>query len=207
VTKAFLTSLILHALLFVGLLGVSWQKSMAPRGSSGPMQVMILPDTFDIVKDPQPLRPLKKKKKRVRPKNTLKTSGQETTKPEGSPLDHSVAESDGSDSTSGGQADAGVERLRLSYGQALNLYISQNKYYPRKARRLKQSGVVSVRFRVTPRGEFEHVHLEKACDHSTLNQAALELIKKLGKFRPLPKDLADGQEFIVPINYKISRGI
>jgi protein TonB len=94
----------------------------------------------------------------------------------------------------------------VNYGQALSSYITQNTFYPRRARKMKQTGVVKVKVHISADGEFHHVHLEEGCNHHILNKAAVDLIKKLGRFKPLPEPFNEGLDFVIPIQYKISRG-
>ena len=100
-----------------------------------------------------------------------------------------------------------LKKLRLTYAQALYVFISNHQVYPQKARKLHQVGTVSVGFHVTSSGEFQKIHLKKGCDCGHLDQAALELIKGLKRFKPLPKALGKGQDFVVPIQYTMTKGI
>ena len=181
---------------------MQWNTESGSLRSDGPMQVMILPDQIEIMDKPQVLKKVgdlskKKNKTPVKKKQNISSSIDGTLK-----NDEQMKDQQGSDQPLGD----GEKVLKASYAQALFLYFSQNKSYPRKARKLNQTGTVSVKVHITADGVFQHIHLEKGCDHSTLNKAAVNLIQKLGKFKPLPKKLGSGEDFTVPIEYTMSRG-
>jgi len=89
----------------------------------------------------------------------------------------------------------------LTYAQELKLFLEKNKHYPRQAIRLKQSGVVIVRVRITTRGGFKNVEVTGPSSFPILNQAAINLLNKLGKFKPLPKKLKGDTQFTIPVSY------
>ncbi len=201
--KYFLISAVLHSLLLLVLTGGFWFGASSPDRSGGPMQVLILPEQIEIVEKPQPLRQPKLRKSKKLSKKYKIQPALPLREDKGERSSKSVATSSASESQG---LDEKTEKLRLSYSQALYMYIANNRYYPRKAMKLNQSGTVSVRFHVTADGEFKHVHLEKGCNHETLNKAAVTLIEKLGRFKPLPDAVARSREFVVPIEYRMARG-
>lgn len=96
--------------------------------------------------------------------------------------------------------------VKLSYAQELKLFIEENKFYPRSALRLKQTGVVKIKMGVNQDGTFENIQIVKASPHPHLNQAALRLIRKLKKFKPLPFEDSEVTSFVVPIAYLMRGG-
>jgi periplasmic protein TonB len=94
--------------------------------------------------------------------------------------------------------------IELDYAQQLKLFIEKNKFYPRNARKLKQTGLVRLRVEIDRNGNFTHVELVEGSHHPSLNQAALELIRGLQRFKPLPQDLQPGADFMVPIAYQLN---
>ena len=90
------------------------------------------------------------------------------------------------------------------YAQQLNAYIKRNKFYPRAAIKLNQTGEVEIRLEITPQGHFKNVHISKASAHENLNYAALKLIKRLKHFKPLPKSFKANTSFTIPIVYQIT---
>lgn len=95
---------------------------------------------------------------------------------------------------------------KLDYAQQLKLYIEQNKFYPRSARKLKQAGLVRLQVEIDKDGNFSNIQIIEASHHEKLNQAALSLIKKLGHFKPLPKEFSNETDFTIPIAYQLSGG-
>ncbi len=93
-----------------------------------------------------------------------------------------------------------------SYAQELKTFIEKNRFYPRRALVMEQTGVVTVRLKINARGEFISVEVVEASDYALLNQAATDLITKLGQFKPLPTVYRGSGEFIVPINYQLGQG-
>ena len=193
--KYFLLSAGLHVLFILGFFLTSQTKvvknSWARRA---PVKVFLwsLPDEW--VSTPEPLRRLKGSVKKNR--------GQKAE------VGQKRGQAQGVETTEAGfpQGDW-LKKLRLSYAQALYVFISNHQVYPQKARKLHQVGTVSVGFHVTSSGEFQKIHLKKGCDCGSLDQAALELIKGLKRFKPLPKALGRGQDFVVPIQYTMTKGI
>ena len=196
--KPIFTSTLLHALILVGawLLQPSPADLEAKKQKATPMEVTLL-NPAQVVAEKPPTTAVKTKiavktKKRFRKvRPSAKISPQKATSLPPAEAPQNVTQS---------------AQIPTTYVQALNLFISRNQHYPRRARRLKQTGIVEVRFHITQGGEFRHVHLHQGCNHQTLNQAAIKLIEKLGRFKPLPKNLGAGQNFVVPIKYRIRRG-
>ncbi len=94
---------------------------------------------------------------------------------------------------------------RVTYEQELQSYIARNRFYPRKALALEQTGVVTLRLKINAEGEFIDVKLEENSGHPILDNAALELLKKLKNFKPLPKSYVGKNDFIIPIRYQMNR--
>lgn len=123
--------------------------------------------------------------------------------PKDSVDDAGVAKAQNSQLHQNGDATQSGEQ-KVNYAQELKLYIEKNKFYPRSARRLKQAGLVLLHLQIDSEGHFHHIHILEPCNHETLNQAALDLIKKLGRFKPLPKEFANLTDFTIPIAYQLS---
>ena len=88
-----------------------------------------------------------------------------------------------------------------SYVQELKQYLEHNKFYPRQALRLKQAGVVRIKMKIDARGVFKDIHLIEPSTFPILDRAALDLLRSLGKFKPLPEGIESNQSFTVPIAY------
>jgi len=98
------------------------------------------------------------------------------------------------------------QQMMASYAEQLKLYLEQNKVYPRTALRLKQSGVVTIKLQIRNDGQFGEIQIASPSPFSTLNQAAVDLLRKLGHFKPLPPKFGTEEEFLIPIAYRLERG-
>ena len=94
--------------------------------------------------------------------------------------------------------------IKDHYLSKVRRMIEQRKKYPHAAKRLRQQGVVYVKFTISQDGTIRHIGLVKKSRHEKLNKAALSILKKIGAFAPIPKEL--GERYLsvtVPIKYKI----
>lgn len=90
-----------------------------------------------------------------------------------------------------------------NYAQELQHYIEKNRYYPRRAMMMEQTGTVKVQLTINPDGSFARVEILQKSDYDILNQAAHELVIQLKSFKPLPQSYRGNGTFIVPINYQL----
>lgn len=94
--------------------------------------------------------------------------------------------------------------IKAHYLAKVRRVIEQHKKYPRAAKRMRQQGIAYVKFTINMDGTIRHISLAKKCRHAKLNRAALDILKKIGAFAPIPKEL--GERYLsltVPIKYKI----
>ncbi len=95
------------------------------------------------------------------------------------------------------------EGAPLDYVEELRAYLEKNKNYPKSALRLRQSGVVQLRLVISDDGNFDHIEILAPSPFDSLNNAALNLVSDLKRFKPLPEELRGDGEFIVPIAYQL----
>jgi protein TonB len=88
-----------------------------------------------------------------------------------------------------GKTDGKVMSLKDRYLYELKMHIERNKIYPKKARRLKHQGQVVVNFMIDAQGNFAELKVSKSSSFNTLDKGALELLKKISNFKPLPEEL------------------
>jgi protein TonB len=101
-------------------------------------------------------------------------------------------------------AEAIEELVDQEYPPALSPWINdiENRYlaelrdaildqrrYPQRARRLMQEGTVTISFLLLANGEIKEVSLEKSSGHRLLDNAAIQSLKRLKKFKPIPEEL------------------
>ena len=96
---------------------------------------------------------------------------------------------------------AAGKQPKLHYAQELKTYLERNKHYPRQAIRLKQSGTLTVRVRIDSDGTFKRVELVSPSSFPILDRAAIDLLKRLGRFKPLPAHIQANTNFTIPIAF------
>ncbi|MCW8963281.1 MAG: TonB family protein [Gammaproteobacteria bacterium] len=96
------------------------------------------------------------------------------------------------------------DRIRERYIQELQKKIIAHKYYPKRAHRRHIEGRVEVGFVVLADGEINDIRLAVSSGEGVLDKAALEALRRAGRFAPLPKELGlRSWAFVVPIDYRI----
>ena len=90
-----------------------------------------------------------------------------------------------------------------SYIAALQRKIanSANRLYPKKSKRNNEEGVIKVGFYLTSNGVIERVSVIEGSQFPALNKAAIKAVKRLKKYKPLPKGLKN--YFVIPISFKL----
>lgn len=93
---------------------------------------------------------------------------------------------------------------RDSYRHDLHAALARHHRYPDRARRFGLSGEVQVGFAIARDGHFDDIHLVRSSDAALLDQAALATVRRLGRFRPLPRSYSeDSWEVEVPLVYRL----
>lgn len=102
-----------------------------------------------------------------------------------------------------GTAKNGLTDVRSLYRAELRAQIEKHKMYPALAKRLGQQGTVVVAFTLLEDGKIKDVKIDQASRYENLNASALEAVKKVQKFKPIPKEIGESSmEIKVPINFK-----
>lgn len=96
----------------------------------------------------------------------------------------------------------GKEELE-AYVMELRHFIEKQKFYPRKAARLKQTGEVEIDVEIDQFGHFVSVDIKKASRFSSLNSAAIKLLKEISKFKPLPQKMGEKITLSIPLKYQM----
>ena len=80
--------------------------------------------------------------------------------------------------------------------------IESKKFYPPKAKRLGHTGRVLLSFKILRNGQVRDLKIAKKSNFSSLNKAALSLIKSIEFFPPLPPKYTKEELILeVPIEY------
>jgi len=96
--------------------------------------------------------------------------------------------------------------MRIYLG-SLKKELEKGKNYPSTARRLKQEGSVRVRFTIQQDGRISDVEISESSRYSALDKSALEAVKNMGRFQPIPSVLNKKSWRIeIPIQYKLNSG-
>jgi periplasmic protein TonB len=99
-----------------------------------------------------------------------------------------------------------LQALENEYLSKLRYIIEKNKIYPNSAKRLNQMGKVHVNFIISKDGQIKNIKIVKNSNYQKLNDAAFEILAKINKFEPIPKELnKNSWEITVPIVYQIKR--
>jgi TonB family protein len=103
-----------------------------------------------------------------------------------------------------GTAVHGKTDLRSLYKAELRGIIDQNKYYPPISKRLGHEGTVVVSFTLLEDGSIIEPRIESPSRYQPLNSSALEAVKKVKRFKPIPKELGDSKiDLSVPVSFKL----
>lgn len=101
-----------------------------------------------------------------------------------------------------GRADGVAVSALERYKYELRLFLESRKIYPETAKRLQQTGTVVVQFKVDQKGDLSDVNLEKPSASEILNRAALELVRRASRFKPVPSEANVSElKLTLPIEY------
>lgn len=98
---------------------------------------------------------------------------------------------------------ARAEGLPPDYLALLMNHLGKAKRYPMAARRLRQQGVVHVRFTMSRAGRVVAASLEKESRFEALNAEAIELLYRAMPLPRLPDDLPDLIELVIPVEFSL----
>jgi TonB family protein len=87
----------------------------------------------------------------------------------------------------------------------LRAALEEQKEYPAIAKSRGQTGTVKVGFTLRKQGVIDSVHLVELCAYERLNLAALETVKRLGRFKPVPDEVSKGDwTVVVPMEFTLT---
>jgi protein TonB len=83
--------------------------------------------------------------------------------------------------------------------------IDRGKEYPVVSRARHQTGTVDVGFVLKKSGLIEAVHVVRPSGFASLDQAGLNTVLRLGRFKPVPDELSPGDwSLTVPISFVLN---
>lgn len=100
----------------------------------------------------------------------------------------------------------GVDASKLDrYLYELRVLIAHRKTYPAASKRLGETGRVIVKFEIDRDGRIDQAGLRSASPYSRLNEAALQLVSQLERYKPIPEGHTGSKLSVeVPIDYVLN---
>lgn len=96
----------------------------------------------------------------------------------------------------------GKNDIATLYKAELRARIDQNKSYPPLSRRLGQTGTVIVAFTLLEDGNIINIRIDKPSRYERLNDSAMNAVKKVERFKPIPKELGTAEMDVkVPVKF------
>jgi periplasmic protein TonB len=188
ITKHFFTHFVvialLHSLLFLGWqLNQQLQKSPPPRGF-----LVSLKQQHLSQKPSTPVPVVKNPSRKLPPLEKLVSS--------------EVAAPKTSESTAQRPEATSSGNMRDLYMQEIRSKIEANKFYPTVSRRMGQTGIVVVAFTLLKDGSIMDLHVHKSSQFERLDASAMEAVKKVGRFNPIPHEVGETQlDITVPLKF------
>jgi TonB family protein len=96
------------------------------------------------------------------------------------------------------------EYQEKDYTNYIRSEFAKHKFYPLKAKRLQQTGLVVIDVLILPNGHVHDAHISEPCPFDSLNQAALTAIKNVTRVSPPP--LTQGKDYLivkVPMEFEL----
>lgn len=187
----FSTIIFIHALILLG----GWQFARNPElvsnaaSSINATIVRIASATKALAPTPKP-RPAPSKTAKPLP------APQQPVAQESTPTTAPVAES--------GVSTAVRADMRSLFLGELRAKIEENKNYPMMSRRLGQTGIVEVAFTLTQDGHIINARIVSPSRYDRLNESALEAVKKVTRFKPIPSELKEEKmDVTIPVKFAI----
>ncbi|EXJ16207.1 energy transducer TonB [Imhoffiella purpurea] len=84
---------------------------------------------------------------------------------------------------------AARQAAERAYLAALQRAIARQQRYPTSARRRQQTGVATVAFVLQADGRIGGIRIAKGSGHGSLDQASLDALRRLGRFKPIPPEV------------------
>ncbi len=95
-------------------------------------------------------------------------------------------------------------KAKESYVAYIRQLIDDRKVYPKNAKRLKQMGTTTVRFKILEDGTIKNISVADSSGFELLDQSAKDLLENIGRFKAIPKELGnDSIDLAIPIEYTL----
>jgi protein TonB len=101
-------------------------------------------------------------------------------------------------------SDTGDKSFFALYITHVRELVAKNKSYPFIARKLRQEGTVKLKIIILKTGVITRYELIQSSKFESLNKSTLNLVKRIGKFKPFPKKLMSERiEVTIPVIYEL----
>lgn len=99
-----------------------------------------------------------------------------------------------------------LKTIENAYLAQLSRLIESKKVYPKSAKRMRQTGKVYLSFNILKDGTITGVRVSIGSKYKRLNKAAVEILKKIGKYKPIPSELkkSSWNNITVTVKYNIT---
>ncbi len=116
---------------------------------------------------------------------------------------HDGAEGISGQDVAGSRIDGiSIEQIKLAYLDSLKLEIEKHKEYPFGASWRNQTGTVGVFIVILKDGSITGIRIKSPSRYPILNEAAIKLLSRIKKFRPIPYELKiERWEIVINIEY------
>ncbi|MFD2110622.1 energy transducer TonB [Thiorhodococcus fuscus] len=123
------------------------------------------------------------------PAKTKRTPDHGDTRGSGSRAQGSADGNGKGSGTSPGVSKARQQASERTYLSALQRAISRQQRYPASARRRQQTGTTTLAFVIQANGHIGQIRIVKSSGHPSIDRAALDAMRRLGRFKPIPTEL------------------
>ena len=197
-TKSYITHLgticFVHALVLMGTWHLSQSEMVKAKIGSGVMKLQVA--TSMMLNQ----NVMQKKVERTLPVNPLKPRTEPNVQEAKPVIAESVPVKTGGSEV--GTSANGTTDVIAVYKAELRATIDKNKYYPTMSRRLGQTGTVVIAFTLLEDGNIVNVRIDKPSQYERLNVSALDAVKKVERFKPIPKEIGENKMDIkVPVKF------
>lgn len=108
----------------------------------------------------------------------------------------------GSESLSGAPK---ASHIVSEYATELIAALNQLKEYPPFSKERRETGQVQLSFKLRKNGEITEIKILQPSPYQRLNDAAVNTVQKLKRFKPVPDEVSKGDwNVILPIEFKVS---
>ncbi|GAA6157814.1 hypothetical protein NBRC116588_32870 [Pyruvatibacter sp. HU-CL02332] len=211
-------------IIAVDLVALAQSAPAGPSGPPGPAQPDAPPTAQPVVPQPAvPTPPVVQREERPAPKPRAEPKPAPAPAPAPAPVESaqpsptqapaqpnpgSAAPQRSAGGGAGtGQSDANASAVaKASYAQLLLSRLQRAIVYPRRAQRRNVEGDVRIEFVLAASGALRSVKLVATSGSDILDNAALELVRRVSPFPAVPRDLSpSGQDFafVTTINYRL----